>query len=88
MKGGLLEGGGAESWGQRGGDPRPAREDRGVDGGVQVVSRETRRAMIEPCHPKVISLSRQCHLLCVCRSSVPQAQGEERGEAGVEAPDR
>ena len=35
----------------------------------QVVSRERRRAMIEPCHPN-LSLSRQCHLLCVSRSSL------------------
>ena len=33
-EGGLLEGGGAESWGPRGGDPGPVREDRGVDGGA------------------------------------------------------
>ena len=32
-------------------------------------SRERRRAMIEPCRPN-LSLSRQCHLLCVSRSSL------------------
>ena len=36
---------------------------------AQVVSRERRRAMIEPCHPN-LSLSRQCHLPCVSRSSL------------------
>ena len=53
-----------------------AREDRGVDGGAgffgkrgQAVRRERRSAMIEPCHPN-LSLSRQCHLLCVSRSSL------------------
>ena len=36
---------------------------------AQVVSRERRKAMIEPCHPN-LNLSRQCHLLCVSRSSL------------------
>ena len=58
------------------GDPGPTREDRGVDGGAgflgkmaQVVSRERRRAMIEPRRPN-LSMSRQGHLLCVSRSSL------------------
>ena len=64
------------AWGPRGGDPGSAREDPGVDGGAgffgkraQVVSREKRRAMIEPGHPK-LSLTRQCRLLRVSRSSL------------------
>ena len=62
--------------GARGGDPRPAREDRGAAGGAgffgqraQVVSREKRRAMIRRDHPR-LSLSRQCRLLRVSRSSL------------------
>ena len=46
---------GAESWGPRGGDPGPAREDRGVDGGAgffgqraQVVSREEYTLTLPP----------------------------------------
>ena len=70
------QGDGAVAWGPRGGDPGSAREDRGVDRGAgffgkraQVASREKRRAMIVPGHLK-LSLSRQCHLFRVNRSSL------------------
>ena len=47
-----------------------------------MVSREKRRAMIEPSHPK-LSLSRQCRLLRVSRSSVyhrPKGESAENLE--------
>ena len=72
-----------------GGDPGPAREDWGVDGGAgffgqraQVVSRERRRAMIRRDHPE-LSLSRQCRLLSISRSSVyhtPQRESAQNLE--------
>ncbi len=48
-----------------------------------MVSREKRRAMIEPGHPK-LSLSRQCHLLRVSRSSVyHRPKGESAENLGL-----
>ena len=44
-----------------------------------MVSRERRRALIEPCYPN-LSLSRQCHLLCVSRSSVYHRPKRESAE--------
>ena len=44
-----------------------------------MVSREKRRGMIEPGHPK-LSLSRQCHLLRVSRSSVYRRRKGESAE--------
>ena len=46
---------------------------------AQVVSREKRRGMIEPGHPK-LSLSRQCRLLRVSRSSVYRRPNGESAE--------
>ena len=85
-EGGLHEGGERA----RGGDPGPAREDRGVDGGAgffgqraQVVSRERRRAMIRRDHPR-LSLSRQCRLLSVSRSSLyHRSKGENAQNLGL-----
>ena len=73
-----------------GGDPGPAREDRGVDGGAgyfgqraQVVSPERRRAMIRRDHPR-LSLSRQCRLLVVSRSSLyHRPKGENAQNLGL-----
>jgi len=76
MKDVLSKRGGAGAGGSRGGGTGPAREDRGVDGGAgffgqraQVVSGGKRRAMIRCDHPR-LSLSRQCRLLRVSRSSL------------------
>ena len=44
-----------------------------------MVSRERRSTMIEPCHPN-LSLSRQCHLLCVSRSSLYHRPNGESAE--------
>ena len=55
---------------------------------AQVVSREERRGMIKPGHPK-LSLSRQCRLLRVSRSSVyHRPKGESAENLGADAPDR
>ena len=72
--------------GARGEDPGPAREDRGAHGGAgfffsaraQALSRAERVRMIEPGGP--LSLSRQCALLDVSRSSQyyrPKAESAE-----------
>ena len=70
----------------RGGDPGPACEDRRVDGGAgffgkraQVVSREKRRTMIRRDHPE-LSLSRQCRLLSISRSSVYNTPQDESAQ--------
>ena len=62
--------------GSGGRDPRPARQDRPADGGAgffgtraQTMSRSARRAMVRRNDP-ALSLSRQCSILSISRSSL------------------